>query len=363
VFIVSVLRKATIAAASALSVGLFLACSCAAPAAGSGSPTAAAPLSAAAATGASDADDPSTFGAVRTSTISLSENGQESIVSTQAETVGAFLAERSIVLAPDDYLSVPADSLLVDGMRVEHRSALDVVIHIGAATRTARTTAATVADLLAEQHLTVGPNDTVSPSLSARPDAHVAVSVTHAAHRHIHVARRPAIAPVAVAPAAPAPEAPTAPTAPAPAPLEPAVAPLVAAHEFLAARVVHAPQSKVLARGIATYVSLAHVAQQGFENALHFAGRALHMIATAYTAGCFGCSGVTAIGKHAGFGIIAVDPHVIPLGTKLFIPGYGQAIAGDTGGAIHGSRVDLGMNTYGAAMRWGSRSVTVYLLR
>jgi 3D (Asp-Asp-Asp) domain-containing protein len=66
---------------------------------------------------------------------------------------------------------------------------------------------------------------------------------------------------------------------------------------------------------------------------------------------------------HAGFGIIAVDPHIIPLGTKLMIPGYGRAIAGDTGGAIIGHRVDLGMNTLADAIRFGRRPMTVYVLK
>jgi 3D (Asp-Asp-Asp) domain-containing protein len=86
------------------------------------------------------------------------------------------------------------------------------------------------------------------------------------------------------------------------------------------------------------------------------------MVATAYTANCDGCSGTTASGQHAGHGIVAVDPRVIPLGSHLYIPGYGQAIAGDTGGAIHGNRVDLGFNSDSDAMQFGRRSVTVYVL-
>lgn len=131
----------------------------------------------------------------------------------------------------------------------------------------------------------------------------------------------------------------------------------------LASHVIRAPHARVVVHGTAPFSSLARVAQQGFESAVHVASSALHMIATAYTASCIGCSGVTASGVRAGFGVIAVDPHVIPLGTKLFIPGYGRAVAGDTGGSITGNRIDLGMNDGQAAMQFGRRSVTVYLLR
>ena len=81
-----------------------------------------------------------------------------------------------------------------------------------------------------------------------------------------------------------------------------------------------------------------------------------------WAANCYGCSGRTASGQHAGHGIVAVDPSVIPLGSHLYIPGYGQAIAGDTGGAIHGNRVDLGFNNAADAMQFGRRAVTVYVL-
>jgi 3D (Asp-Asp-Asp) domain-containing protein len=90
----------------------------------------------------------------------------------------------------------------------------------------------------------------------------------------------------------------------------------------------------------------------------------LRMVATAYAP--FHCggskSGRTATGMMAGKGVVAVDPRVIPLGTRLYIEGYGYAIAGDTGGAIKGNRIDLGFNTYREAVRFGRRTVTVYIL-
>jgi 3D (Asp-Asp-Asp) domain-containing protein len=87
------------------------------------------------------------------------------------------------------------------------------------------------------------------------------------------------------------------------------------------------------------------------------------MIATAYTASCGGCDGMTAIGRRAGRGIVAVDPRVIPLGTRLYIPGYGPAIAGDTGGSIVGRRIDLGFDSVRDAMLFGRRDITVYKLK
>lgn len=88
------------------------------------------------------------------------------------------------------------------------------------------------------------------------------------------------------------------------------------------------------------------------------------MIATAYTAGSAQSmpTGYTANGMRARFGVVAVDPRLIPLGSHLFIPGYGNAVAADTGGAIVGNRIDLCMDSLQAALSFGRQPVTVYVL-
>lgn len=95
--------------------------------------------------------------------------------------------------------------------------------------------------------------------------------------------------------------------------------------------------------------------------------RTLRMLATAYDPGPRSCgrfaTGRTAIGLRAGYGVVAVDPRVIPLGTPLYIEGYGYAIAGDRGRSIKGNRIDLGFPTYAEARRFGRRYVTVHILR
>ncbi|HEX6970762.1 MAG TPA: G5 domain-containing protein [Limnochordia bacterium] len=72
--------------------------------------------------------------------------------------------------------------------------------------------------------------------------------------------------------------------------------------------------------------------------------------------------GLTATGIRARRGIVAVDPRVIPLGSRLYIPGYGVALAADIGGAIQGYRVDLCFDTYEEAIHYGRRKVQVYIL-
>lgn len=86
------------------------------------------------------------------------------------------------------------------------------------------------------------------------------------------------------------------------------------------------------------------------------------MRASAYLPSDGGGAGITATGMAARRGVVAVDPNVIPLGSRLYIPGYGEAIAADTGGAIVGNTIDLCMESYDEAIQFGRRSVEVYVL-
>lgn len=92
----------------------------------------------------------------------------------------------------------------------------------------------------------------------------------------------------------------------------------------------------------------------------------LRMYATAYEPGPRSCgryaSGRTACGLKAGYGVVAVDTRVIPLGTKLYVEGYGYAIAGDRGRSIRGNKIDLGFDTVREALNFGRRSVIVHVL-
>ena len=75
----------------------------------------------------------------------------------------------------------------------------------------------------------------------------------------------------------------------------------------------------------------------------------------------YSLSGRTSTGMPVGFGVVAVDPSVIPLGTRLTIPGYGEGVAADTGGSVRGSRIDLWFPTLAQARAWGRRTVTITL--
>ncbi len=91
-------------------------------------------------------------------------------------------------------------------------------------------------------------------------------------------------------------------------------------------------------------------------DSLPSSGHTLTVNATGYA-----LSGTTATGLPVGWGIAAVDPSVIPLGTHLFVPGYGEAVAADTGGAVVGDTIDLWFPTVAQADAWGRRTVSIVL--
>jgi len=300
--------------------------------------------------------------------VTLLSNGTESSFSTQARTVADLLAERGIRFTMGDSVAPPLGSPLENGTRVVYRSAQAVQLRVGPSISAIRSTAGTVGELLRDEHVALGPRDEVSPSRLSRLYADEVVRVVRV---RIWTAReRIAIAPKLVRRSDPAllPGKTKTLASGTPGVRETTVrytrrdddAPT---RMVLQMRIVREPQARVVASGGVAYAALARVAAQGFASAVHMAGSALHMIATAYSAACYGCSGVTASGVRAGFGIVAVDPSVIPLGTKVFIPGYGRAVAGDTGGAILGHRIDLGFDSEIAARRFGRRPITLYVLR
>ncbi|WP_060703595.1 cell wall-binding protein EntB [Bacillus thuringiensis] len=112
-------------------------------------------------------------------------------------------------------------------------------------------------------------------------------------------------------------------------------------------------------------------AKEVSKNNIESAKRELTVVATAYTAdpsenGTYGGRVLTAMGHdltaNPNMRIIAVDPKVIPLGSKVWVEGYGEAIAGDTGSAIKGNRIDVLMGSKSKAMNWGRQTVKVKIL-
>ena len=134
------------------------------------------------------------------------------------------------------------------------------------------------------------------------------------------------------------------------------------ARQVLSDIIKKAPVQKIIAAGtLGAVPSLS----RGGSKVLY--KRSLRVRATAYHPGEDGgsrtASGTTTRRNSSGYSTIAVDPDVIPLGTRVWVEGYGYAIAEDTGGAIQGNRIDVFFYTAGEVDRWGVRYVNIYILK
>lgn len=124
-------------------------------------------------------------------------------------------------------------------------------------------------------------------------------------------------------------------------------------------QVIAEPKAKVVAVG--TKVVTAQASRGKIAS-----GKEFYVTATAYTPYCDGCTGKSATGinlrSNPDLKVIAVDPNVIPLGSKVWVEGYGYAVAGDTGGAIKGNRIDVLVQTKQEANKWGIKKVRIKVL-
>jgi uncharacterized protein YabE (DUF348 family) len=131
---------------------------------------------------------------------------------------------------------------------------------------------------------------------------------------------------------------------------------------LVSSRVITKPVDRVVAIGISSSKTAAVLRASYARGIDDKKGEQMTVTATGYAPGSDGVDWRTATGGRAGYGVIAVDPKVIPLGTRLFVPGYGYGIASDTGGAIKGARIDLCYDTRSQALLWGRRTLSVVIL-
>ncbi|MGH2374207.1 MAG: 3D domain-containing protein [bacterium] len=281
--------------------------------------------------------------------------------STYGETVRDVLQESGIVVGPYDRLTPAAGVRLAPRMVIETRRAFPVLVHVNSSRRVIMTAAATVDELIGDpaNGLAVRPRDRVYPSAETPL---VAGDIVRIVRIDTRIIETPEAIPYAriTRPDMALPSGVTRVAQPG--------RPGVRTHRLAITTADGVVIDRQDLASVITVPAQDHVVHVGmrrmFADRGEFAGKeVVQMEATAYAPWHgIGVNDITAIGLKARYGVVAVDPKVIPLRSMLFIEGYGRAIAGDTGGAIKGYRIDLCYDTVREAYKFGRRPVRVYIL-
>ena len=291
------------------------------------------------------------------------EDGFGATYSTTDVTVGEALARQGVRLAEGDFVSPSPDSALVAGAHVYISHSMAVKLVIAGTEQPIRTRAKTVEEVLVEAGVTVESTDRVSPTRRSVVRSEMVIRVTTV--RDVRQVVEEPIEYASViqydAQMARGERVITQGGAAGYVRREYRVRQINGrdARRELVSETITQPTDEVVTVG--TYVKPAAPVAVAAASAPEGCSRTLNVYATWYTATSAGGSGVTATGTGVYKGIVAVDPRVIPLGTRMYIPGYGYGIAADTGGGIIGNMIDLG---YGPddVKDWRTRWVDICIL-
>lgn len=312
-----------------------------------------------------------TFAAQETVDVTIAVNGEYTNAYTSKTTVGSVLEENGIILGEYDIVTPDVDHNIVDDQVIVVERVKKVTIVDGGVTSEYYTTKNTVGEVLASNGISLGFYDILDKSINDELDVNTVVNITRVVKTTISVDESIPFRTV---------------TAESQSLLEGttrvtsngAEGVLTTKYEVylhngvevsrneISSEVTKKPVNKVISIGTRPHPGQA---PRNYK-------RVLTCTATAYDLSYESCGkhpgdrgyGITATGTYAKYGTVAVDPRVIPLGSKLYIEtadgsfAYGYATAEDTGGAIKGNKVDLFFPTYDECINFGRRSVKVYIL-
>ncbi|MDR3686284.1 MAG: 3D domain-containing protein [Coriobacteriia bacterium] len=304
--------------------------------------------------------------------VSVVVDGRTLHIDSQSADVAGLLSETGVKVGAGDLVFPSQDTKVTAGMSVVVRHAVPVVVVLGGTDTSLNVVGKTVADALVAAGLDPEATAGVTPALDAPLKPGMRITAPDSFARISTVTTN---APFAVA------ERPdgTLPKGVRRIIRHGSVGSVMRIYRSLvvsgiegsstltAENVVVKPVTEVVAVGTGDgstrrQLAVAHISAQLIRASTLPQGRHINVIATAYSAEEPGASSGTATGPRCERGIVAVDPNVIPLGSHLYVPGYGYAIAGDTGGMINGRHIDLCFNSLFEVNSWGKRHVTIVVL-
>ncbi|HET7657297.1 MAG TPA: ubiquitin-like domain-containing protein [Bacillales bacterium] len=316
--------------------------------------------------------------------VKVSENGKDRSVWTTAKTVGGLLEARNITLGDHDKLSLEPQTKITKGMEISYLAGFKVDLNVAGKKHTLWTTATastTVGDFLEKRDIEYDKNDRVKPGvktpLTNVNDIKVTrikkiTDVVEAPIDYAVITRKDDSIPKGEKKVVSSGE-------------EGKIAKTYAvimengkevSRDLIETKTVEESEDRVVvvgtkvisqpSRGERSSEDSSSESESSSSHSGKSASKQFYVSSTAYTANCGGCSGITSTGinlnTHPNAKVIAVDPDIIPLGTKVWVQGYGYAVAADTGGAINGHKIDVFFSTKGEAYDWGTRTVLIKIL-
>ncbi|EKZ4500737.1 TPA: resuscitation-promoting factor [Listeria monocytogenes] len=304
--------------------------------------------------------------------ITINDNGTKKDVWSTKANVADLLKDENITTRPQDVLNVVLDTKLKNGLEVNINRAIQLSLQNGAKKDTVWTTKTKVSDLLAEKNIKLDQDDRVSPAKDSNLKEKMTVEVTYVNSKAEKKNEQVKFETVYKEDDS----------------LNKGVEKVVQEgkngekvveykvtfengkekkRDVIKENVTSKKTDKVVVRGtkekvVATPVSnVSTPSTTSSSSSTPSGGKTYRMESTAYSGGGTTAYGIN-LSANPGLKVIAVDPRIIPLGSKVWVEGYGEAIAGDTGGAIKGNIVDVYFPNESQCYSWGRRMVTVKVL-
>ncbi|MCY8534453.1 ubiquitin-like domain-containing protein [Bacillus vallismortis] len=310
--------------------------------------------------------------------VKLTINGKEKTLWSTAKTVGALLDEQDVDVKEHDQIDPAIDTDISKDMQINIEPAFRVTVNDAGKQKKIWTTSTTVADFLKQQKMNIKDEDKIKPALDAKLTKGKAdITITRIEKVTDVVEEKIAFDVKKQEDAS----------------LEKGEEKVVqkgkegklkkhfevvkengkeVSRELVKEETAEQSKDKVIAVGTkqsspkVEKVSASGDSKTVVSRSNESTGKVMTVSSTAYTASCSGCSGHTATGvnlkNNPNAKVIAVDPNVIPLGSKVHVEGYGYAIAADTGSAIKGNKIDVFFPEKSSAYRWGNKTVKIKVL-
>ncbi|MGC9248086.1 ubiquitin-like domain-containing protein [Listeria ivanovii] len=306
--------------------------------------------------------------------ITINDNGTKKNVWSTKVDVADLLKDENITTRPHDVLNVALDDKLKDGLEINIDRAIQLSLQNGEKKDTVWTTKTQVGDLLAEKNIKLDKEDRVSPAKDSNLKEKMTVQVTYVDSKADKKKEQIKFNTVYKEDDS----------------LNQGVEKVVQEgktgekiveykvtfengkekkRDIIKENVTVAKSDKVVVRGtkakpVVSQIANATSAKKAASSntsSTPSGGKTLTMESTAYSGGGTTATGIN-LSANPGMKVVAVDPSVIPLGSRVWVEGYGEAIAGDTGGAIKGNIVDVYFPNESSCYSWGRRTVTVKVL-